>query len=138
MKYIVSSLNGDRRIYTNGTQLYKSIRTLLDEGFESVIVDLATPDRSADNQPVPGSEQLSISPSGGIGWNTRKNVSIPHYSVGDYVKIIKNAQGHCFLVGEVVRIVYIDADNVRYRVRNAEHYSGFVQENDIQQTADKN
>lgn len=77
---IFANTNPDRQIRTNTSGLTKSIKTLLDEGYESVTVSPVV-ERSARYQ--------------------------PKFKEGQQVKVIGNTVGHQFSIGDTVIIAVV-------------------------------
>lgn len=106
--YIVSAPAETRQIKTNTSGLAKSIKTLLDEGYESVTV---IPD-------------IKIEP-------------ITHkFEVGDKVRIISNISNHEFSIGDIVevieKIVPIKYEKVGYRMKDVVGDWWWVYESDVE------
>lgn len=106
--YIVSAqTNPERHIRTNGSGLSKSIKTLLDEGYESVTV-------------IPYKIQIC----------THK------FEVGDTVRIVSNISSHEFSIGDIVevieKIVPIKYEKVGYRMKDVVGDWWWVYESDVE------
>lgn len=97
--YIVSAPDTNRQIKTNGSGLTKSIKTLLDEGYDSVTV-------------MPEIEDLD---------RIR-----PKFKIGQQVKVIANGCSHQFSIGDTVIIDSIMAKKtiVGYSYRCSGYVNG--------------